>query len=237
MAKAKSTSKTSRVIRGNLLKVPQVPNLPFANSYTSLLYGIISVFILFLIIVFGVRVIANRDKGQITKESPSIVNQEAVKKAEGYVVKKGDTLWSIAESQLGDGFRWGEIAKANNLKNDTVEVGMNLRLPEKNSKMVAQAPTVTPTIAPRVTATAQPTYKLEPTKTIDQNGGKSVPMPTTPVMTKIVGNTYTVVRGDNLWNISVRAYGTGFKWGEIAKANNLLNPRVIHAGNVLQIPR
>ena len=53
----------------------------------------------------------------------------------------------------------------------------------------------------------------------------------------IKGETYVVVRGDCLWNIAVRAYGDGFKWVEIAKANNLKNPSIIHAGNVLTLPR
>lgn len=55
--------------------------------------------------------------------------------------------------------------------------------------------------------------------------------------TTIQGETYTVVKGDNLWNIAVRAYGDGYKWTEIAKANKLVNPNVIHAGNVLVLPR
>lgn len=53
----------------------------------------------------------------------------------------------------------------------------------------------------------------------------------------ISGETYTVVRGDNLWNIALRAYGDGFAWTKIAKANNLANPDLIHAGNVFSIPR
>jgi nucleoid-associated protein YgaU len=32
-----------------------------------------------------------------------------------YTVQGGDTLYSIAAAQLGDGNRWPEIAKANNL--------------------------------------------------------------------------------------------------------------------------
>jgi nucleoid-associated protein YgaU len=49
--------------------------------------------------------------------------------------------------------------------------------------------------------------------------------------------TYAVVRGDNLWSISVREYGDGFAWTQIAKENNLVNPSLIHAGNVLKLPR
>ncbi|MCL4397564.1 LysM peptidoglycan-binding domain-containing protein [Patescibacteria group bacterium] len=53
----------------------------------------------------------------------------------------------------------------------------------------------------------------------------------------ITGNSYTVVHGDNLWDIAVRAYGDGFKWTQIAQANHLANPEIIHAGNVFTIPR
>lgn len=49
--------------------------------------------------------------------------------------------------------------------------------------------------------------------------------------------TYTVVQGDSLWDISVKAYGDGYKWVEIAKTNNLTNPDIIHVGNVLNLPR
>ena len=55
--------------------------------------------------------------------------------------------------------------------------------------------------------------------------------------TTIQGETYTVVKGDNLWNIAVRAYGDGFKWTEIAQANHLANPSIIHSGNILVLPR
>lgn len=53
----------------------------------------------------------------------------------------------------------------------------------------------------------------------------------------ITGATHTVVKGDNLWNISVRAYGDGYRWVDIANENTLANPDIIHAGNVLSLPR
>ena len=58
-----------------------------------------------------------------------------------------------------------------------------------------------------------------------------------PATQAITGNSYTVVHGDSLWKIAVRAYGDGYKWVEIAKANNLVNPGIIHSGNVLVLPR
>ena len=53
----------------------------------------------------------------------------------------------------------------------------------------------------------------------------------------ISGATYTVEKSDNLWEISVRAYGDGYKWAEIAKENKLVNPNLIHPGNILSLPR
>ncbi len=48
--------------------------------------------------------------------------------------------------------------------------------------------------------------------------------------------TYTVVHGDDLWNIAVKEYGNGYEWVKIAKANKLVNPSLIHSGNVLTLP-
>ena len=53
----------------------------------------------------------------------------------------------------------------------------------------------------------------------------------------ITGATYKVVKGDSLWAIAVRAYGDGYRWSEIARENNLLNPNIIHQGNILTLPR
>lgn len=53
----------------------------------------------------------------------------------------------------------------------------------------------------------------------------------------IVGDKYAVVKGDSLWAIAVRAYGDGFKWLQIAKANKLKNPNVILVGQELVLPR
>ncbi|NUH35254.1 N-acetylmuramoyl-L-alanine amidase [Streptomyces samsunensis] len=49
-----------------------------------------------------------------------------------YTVGRGDTLWSIAASKLGDGSRWTEIAKLNGLKDpNAIAVGQKLKLPKK----------------------------------------------------------------------------------------------------------
>jgi nucleoid-associated protein YgaU len=143
-------------------------------------------------------------------------------------VVDGDTLWSISEKHYGSGYNWVDIQKENNLTDsDAIATGQELKIPDVPVKtpmgMASAAPTVT--VAPTATIAPTTTPASTPSATPSLNGDG------------ISADTYTVVHGDNLWEIAVRAYGDGYKWSEIAKANNLLNANVIHAGNVLTLPR
>lgn len=46
-----------------------------------------------------------------------------------YTVKSGDSLWAIAEKQLGNGSRYKEIKSLNGLSSDTIYAGQVLKLP------------------------------------------------------------------------------------------------------------
>ena len=48
--------------------------------------------------------------------------------------------------------------------------------------------------------------------------------------------TYTVVKGDTLSGIARRFYGDASLYGKLAAANNIKNPNLIYAGQVLTIP-
>jgi|SRR6185369_2525036 len=48
--------------------------------------------------------------------------------------------------------------------------------------------------------------------------------------------TYAVKAGDTLWAISIKFYGTGTKWTQIANANGVKDPRRLQIGKVLRIP-
>lgn len=125
-----------------------------------------------------------------------------------YTVNPGDDLWRISENIYKDGYKWVEIAKANKLENPgLIYAGSKLIIPAATSTAVRESEKFTEAESP-----------------IIQSGS-------------ITGNVYKIKAGDNLWNIAVRAYGDGFKWPEIAKANNLQNPGLIHSGNILKIPR
>ncbi len=60
-----------------------------------------------------------------------------------YIVKKGDTLWKIAEKYLGNGAKYTEIKTLNNLKSDTLKVGQILKLPStKKTPSIKKGDTV-----------------------------------------------------------------------------------------------
>lgn len=226
----------------DLGKIDEIASLEPPKSYQSLMYGVLTVIVFFVLIFLGLKVISDRNAGTITEES---VQTQSI-----YVVQKGDNLWKIAEKQYKDGYKWVDIARANNLTDPgKIEVGMKLAIPAINMAIaisdgpspsatptVTQAPTRVPTkvITPTPTVvvatkvpTATPTVAKAPVKAAQQ----------VPAGEKISGRTYTVVRGDNLWNIAVRAYGDGYRWVDIARENKLANPDLIHSGNKFTLPR
>ena len=52
---------------------------------------------------------------------------------------------------------------------------------------------------------------------------------------RITPVTYTVVKGDTLWDIAAKYYGSGTKWGIIAEKNGITNPRLLQIGTVLTL--
>lgn len=52
------------------------------------------------------------------------------KAARTYTVQKGDSLWAIADSLLGDGGRYTEIKRLNGLASDVIYAGQVLKLPD-----------------------------------------------------------------------------------------------------------
>ena len=93
----------------------------------------------------------------------------------------------------------------------------------------------TPPPAPEISATKiEPLVSVTPSEISE--GRDQVSEPTTPLTTSGGRGTYTVQPGDDLWNIAVKVYNDGYKWTLIAKENNITNPGIIFAGDVLKTP-
>lgn len=172
---------------------------------------ILGILILFLSVLFVVRYIRNIGNQSNVGPSSTTQVQETV-----HTVTKGETLWSISQQYYQKGSEWKKIADANNITNPSkIEVGQSLTIPDITE---ASAPsTTTPTQSP----TPEPQISKEAVS----------------INNEITEDSYTVVKGDCLWTIALRAYGDGTKWHQIAEANKLSNPRIIHSGNVFTIPR
>lgn len=56
-----------------------------------------------------------------------------------YIVKRGDSLWSIAQKELGAGARYPEIKALNNLKGDSLQVGQALKIPSDTTETVSES--------------------------------------------------------------------------------------------------
>jgi nucleoid-associated protein YgaU len=213
----------------------------WGDSYGSLLLGILVVFIAAFFFVFLTQfrkaqpVTHPKLRQEVTSTKtvrlpgkPAVPNTaQNTSNSTTYTVQPGDDLWSIAIKEYNDGYKWTQIAKANNLTNPgLLYKGQALSIPQA----FAQAPQTV----------ALPTaivHKTLPTMKIAQNTTPAPPATAPVTQGTITGDSYAVQHGDNLWSIAVRAYNDGYKWPQIAKANSLANPGVIHSGNVLKIPR
>ncbi len=194
-----------------------------SDSFTSLLMGIVFVIIgaiLLLSFFKGRHVEAPAPTVQQATLSTKTIAQDFAKvkpiakpRVDTYTVVEGDTLWSIAEAYYKSGFEYVKIAKANNITNpDIIEKGQKLVVPGVDTRILATS-TVADYVRTQIIPNKQP-----------QNQA-------------ITADTYKIQREDFLWEIAIRAYGDGYRWVDIAKANNLNNPNLIFADNVLKIPR
>ncbi len=216
---ASKSLKTDFSNRRELFKSP--------DSYKSLVYGIVTVVILFVVGFSLVRLFANQPTGVVDDGAVSVERiNEALQTGKGssYAVQAGETLWSIAEDKYGSGFEWYRIAEANKITDVTqLEEGTALIIPGNETVAGEQSEVME----------GSPVASTE--NVIEESS--NAPEATVNQGVKIAGGSYVIKEGDDLWDIAVRAYGDGYKWVEIARANNLENPDLIHVDNTLKLPR
>lgn len=205
-------------------------SLGVSSSYLNVVLGLVIVFVVG-ILVFNYFKGSQADLGPaqntVAQQQPQEQPQKDVTPDNlpgTYTVKTGDTLYDISQSYYGDGFKYDQIASANNLANpDVLEVGQKLTIP-------------------KLAVASTGTYQVAQADT--QGTGTSGTGNDIIWGPKITENTYTVVGGDWLSKIAIRAYGSNLSgdslkeaYMKIAQANNIANPDLIYPGTVLAIPR
>lgn len=92
-----------------------------------------------------------------------------------------------------------------------------------------------------VKAVSVPVVSLDPPSSSTPEDPKS-PASTFPIPGELTGNfkEYIVKRGDNLWGIALRFYGSGVYWNFLYQSNKEVigkNPNLLKVGALLKLPK
>ncbi len=137
-------------------------------------------------------------------------------------VRRGHTLWRLAEQHLGSGSRYREIAE------------LNYGVAQPDGRALTDAHWIYPDWVLRMPADATGVSQVSP-------NGKDEP---TSHAAAVEGH-YTVQQGDSLWGIAERQLGDGQRYREVYQLNagraqdvggRLADPEVILPGWVLRMP-
>lgn len=156
----------------------------------------------------------NLSVGQVLKLSYDSENED-IKESNIYTVKKGDSLWLIANKY---GTTVDELKNANNLKSNTLSIGQTLIIPEKKentnkiSYVVKKGDSLW-LIANKYDTTVE---KIKSTNNLKSNTLSIGQVLVIPSSSEFI--TYTVKKGDSLWLIANK-YNTTVD--NIKKLNNL----------------
>ena len=156
----------------------------------------------------------NLSVGQVLKLSYDAEN-ENIKESNIYTVKKGDSLWLIANKY---GTTVDELKNTNNLKSNTLSIGQTLIIPEKKentnkiSYIVKKGDSLW-LIANKYDTTVE---KIKSTNNLKSNTLSIGQVLVIPSSSEFI--TYTVKKGDSLWLIANK-YNTTVD--NIKKLNNL----------------
>lgn len=156
----------------------------------------------------------NLSVGQVLKLSYDAKNED-IKESNIYTVKKGDSLWLIANKY---GTTVDELKSANNLKSNTLSIGQTLIIPEKKentnkiSYVVKKGDSLW-LIANKYDTTVE---KIKSTNNLKGNTLSIGQVLVIPSSSEFI--TYTVKKGDSLWLIANK-YNTTVD--NIKKLNNL----------------
>ena len=172
---------------------------------------------------------------RIPESTHAVASAPAADQLPCWVVGGGDTMWSIAESTLGDGTRVGEIVALNPLVSPRhLREGHVLTLPAG-----AQVPT------DRVPAAAP---VIEPELDDDDDEGTMMIIDLTDLTPTAPAVTVTVEDGDNIWDLSVARHeevGVPASPSVIAEyvaevaavnAAEIEDPNLIYTGQQLILP-
>lgn len=148
-----------------------------------------------------------------------------------YTVKRGDSLYSIAQKF---GITVNELKASNNLTNDTLVIGQQLIIPQSDVSgdlyQVQKGDTLY-SISRKLGVSVADLRRVNSLTTDTLTPGQMLTIPTINSSNPIT-NTYIVQRGDSLWTIANK---NNITVDELKKTNNLTD-NTLTIGQVLIIP-
>ena len=174
----------------------------------------------------------NLQIGQILKVPTNTVSIES----NTYTVKKGDSLWSIANKY---GTTVNNLKTLNNLTSDNLQIGQVIRVPSSESASDSETSTINQTytvkkgdslwnIANKYGTTVSKIKTLNGLANDNLSIGQILLIPSNIS----ISNTYTVKSGDSLWSIA-KKYNTTVN---ILKSLNNLTSNTLSIGQILRLP-
>jgi len=143
-----------------------------------------------------------------------------------YILRQGETLYSVARKQYGNGSFSSQLAEYNRdalPANLIPKAGTKLRIPDKSVLLAMSG------------RKAEPIVKDPPAKT-DQDAGSAGSTSKKPDPKAVPSKPYVVKSGDTLDKISTRLLGTSKRWKEILDLNPGLDPKKLKVGQTIKVP-
>jgi len=188
------------------------------ESMLSMIFGVVTVILIGVLVMRmystnNAGITQEAEKIEVNTEKVGAVNVETKDDGKKYPTELPDTI----KVEKGDNL-WKIALKQYGSGYNWVDIAKTNNLTNANAIEVGQE------------------LKLPKTAVIEVKATSPVAGTKTP---SITGDKYTVVKGDHLWSIAVRAYGDGYKWVDIANANgiDLAKANYIEIGQELKLPR
>ncbi len=167
------------------------------------------------------------EEGKYLIEQDVNVESQVQVSTREYEIQKNDSLWKIAQEQMGSGYRWKYLYELNKDRIDNPDqltAGAIILIP------VEQAGQGTSPSIPAATETPQeePLETTQPLVGLETEAG---PGPEN-------ARSYTIQQNDSLWKISQKELGDGNRWREIYELNQetIANPDSLTAGQIIKLP-
>lgn len=141
-----------------------------------------------------------------------------------YIIQKDDSLWKIAERNLGSGHRWKYLYELNKDKignSEKLKVGISIGIPieteEQRSKFEGDE---------QSEVSEQPKEEVSVLSTVNNSALSVSP------------REYLVKKNDTLWKIARQELGDGNRWKDIFELNKekIKTPQNLKIGQVIHLP-